>query len=63
MRYLSASVGFDSSVLAVGVADRHPYEETFIIQEGEARFTVAEKTIEAVAGRSSWSRRGRPTGS
>lgn len=29
---------------------RHPYEETFIIKEGEARFTVGEKTIEAVAG-------------
>lgn len=29
---------------------RHPYEETFIIQEGEARFTVGEETIEAVAG-------------
>jgi mannose-6-phosphate isomerase-like protein (cupin superfamily) len=29
---------------------RHPYEETFIIQEGEARFTVGEETIEARAG-------------
>lgn len=29
---------------------RHPYEKTFIIKEGEARFTVGEKTIEAVAG-------------
>lgn len=30
---------------------RHPYEETFIVQEGEARFTVGEKTIEVGAGR------------
>jgi quercetin dioxygenase-like cupin family protein len=29
---------------------RHPYEETFIVQEGEARFTVGEETIEARAG-------------
>ncbi len=29
----------------------HPYEETFIVQEGEARFTVGGETIEAVAGR------------
>ena len=29
---------------------RHPYEETFIIQEGEARFTVGQEEIEARAG-------------
>ncbi len=29
---------------------KHPYDETFIVQEGEARFTVGEETIEAVAG-------------
>ncbi len=29
---------------------RHPYEETFIIQEGEARYTVGDETIEAGAG-------------
>lgn len=29
---------------------RHPYEETFIVQEGEVRFTVGEETIEATAG-------------
>lgn len=29
---------------------RHPYEETFIIQEGEGRYTVGEETIEAGAG-------------
>ena len=28
---------------------RHPYEETFIIQEGVARITVGEETIEAGA--------------
>ncbi|MGH3086875.1 MAG: cupin domain-containing protein [Rubrobacteraceae bacterium] len=28
----------------------HPYDETFIMQEGEARFTVGEETIEAAAG-------------
>lgn len=29
---------------------RHPYEETFIVQDGEARFTIGEETIEARAG-------------
>jgi quercetin dioxygenase-like cupin family protein len=29
---------------------RHPYEETFIVQEGQARFTVGEEEIEARAG-------------
>ena len=29
---------------------RHPYEETFIVQEGKACFTVGEETIEATAG-------------
>ncbi len=29
---------------------RHPYEETFIVQDGKARFTVGEETIEALAG-------------
>lgn len=29
---------------------RHPYEETFIVQEGEARYTVGGETIEASAG-------------
>lgn len=29
---------------------RHPYEETFIVQEGEARFTVGGEIIEVVAG-------------
>lgn len=29
---------------------RHPYEETFIIQEGEARFRVGQEEIEARAG-------------
>ena len=29
---------------------RHPYEETFIVQDGEVRFTVGESTIEATAG-------------
>lgn len=29
---------------------RHPYEETFIVQDGEARFTVGDETIEAGAG-------------
>jgi quercetin dioxygenase-like cupin family protein len=28
----------------------HPYAETFIIEEGQARFTVGEDTIEAHAG-------------
>jgi quercetin dioxygenase-like cupin family protein len=29
---------------------RHPYEETFIVQEGSATFTVDGETIEAEAG-------------
>ncbi len=29
---------------------RHPYEETFIVQDGKVRFTVGEQTIEATAG-------------
>jgi quercetin dioxygenase-like cupin family protein len=29
---------------------RHPYEETFIVEEGEVLFTVGERTIEAGAG-------------
>lgn len=30
---------------------RHPYEETFIVQDGEARFVIGESTIDATAGR------------
>jgi quercetin dioxygenase-like cupin family protein len=29
---------------------RHPYAETFVIQEGTATFTVGDQTIEARAG-------------
>jgi mannose-6-phosphate isomerase-like protein (cupin superfamily) len=29
---------------------RHPYEETFIVEDGRVRFTVGEQTIEATAG-------------
>jgi quercetin dioxygenase-like cupin family protein len=29
---------------------RHPYEETFIVQEGDVLFTVGEDTVEARAG-------------
>ena len=29
---------------------RHPYEETFIVEEGEVLFTVGETTLEARAG-------------
>ena len=29
---------------------RHPYEETFIVQDGDVLFTVGENTIEASAG-------------
>lgn len=29
---------------------RHPYEETFIVQEGDVLFTVGESTIEAGPG-------------
>jgi quercetin dioxygenase-like cupin family protein len=29
---------------------RHPYVETFVLQEGQATFTVGDETIEARAG-------------
>jgi mannose-6-phosphate isomerase-like protein (cupin superfamily) len=29
---------------------RHPYEETFIVQEGDVLFTVGDRTIEAGPG-------------
>lgn len=29
---------------------RHPYEEVFIVQAGEATFTVGDETIDAAAG-------------
>jgi mannose-6-phosphate isomerase-like protein (cupin superfamily) len=29
---------------------RHPYEETFIVEEGEVLFTVGERTVEATGG-------------
>jgi mannose-6-phosphate isomerase-like protein (cupin superfamily) len=29
---------------------RHPYEEVFIVEEGDVLFTVGERTIEAGAG-------------
>lgn len=29
---------------------RHPYEETFIVQGGEARFTIGGETVDARAG-------------
>jgi quercetin dioxygenase-like cupin family protein len=29
---------------------RHPYEETFIVEDGDVLFTVGERTIEARAG-------------
>jgi mannose-6-phosphate isomerase-like protein (cupin superfamily) len=29
---------------------RHPYEETFIVEDGKVRFTVGEETIEATSG-------------
>jgi quercetin dioxygenase-like cupin family protein len=29
---------------------KHPYEETFIVQDGDVLFTVGESTIEAGAG-------------
>ena len=29
---------------------RHPYEETFIIEDGNVRFTVGEETVEATVG-------------
>ena len=29
---------------------RHPYQETFVVQDGDVLFTVGERTIEAQAG-------------
>jgi mannose-6-phosphate isomerase-like protein (cupin superfamily) len=33
-----------------GPSHHHPYAETFIIQEGQATFTIGEETVEAHAG-------------
>ena len=30
---------------------RHPYDEVFVVQEGELTFTVGDETIEATGGR------------
>lgn len=48
-----ASVSFFVSRVSEGHGPRlhrHPYEETFVIHEGSATFTVDGQTIEAAAG-------------
>jgi quercetin dioxygenase-like cupin family protein len=48
-----ATVSFFVSRFAPGegpALHRHPYEETFIVEEGRATFAVDGKTIEARAG-------------
>lgn len=42
---------------------QHPYEETFVVEEGDALFTVGERTIEATGGTSLSSRPGFHTSS
>ena len=48
-----AQVSFFLSSNAPGTGPklhRHPYEETFIVEDGDVLFTVGESTIEAGAG-------------
>lgn len=48
-----ASVSFFLNRHAPGEGPKlhlHPYEETFIVQAGNAAFTVGEETIDAAAG-------------
>jgi quercetin dioxygenase-like cupin family protein len=48
-----ASVSFFITNFARGQGPklhRHPYEETFIVQEGEGTFTVGKETVAARAG-------------
>jgi quercetin dioxygenase-like cupin family protein len=47
----SASFIIVEAAPGTGVAlHSHPYEEIFIVQEGQATYTVGEATIEATAG-------------
>ena len=42
---------FSSETVGAGpVLHMHPYDEVFIIRQGNARFTVGDKVIEAQAG-------------
>ncbi len=54
---VGADHGLDITLLFVDAAPgrgpalhRHPYDEVFIVQEGEATFTVGGKQVEARAG-------------
>ena len=47
IRYVTDTVG-EGPILHV-----HPYDEVFTIQEGRARFTIGNETIDAEAGTSS----------
>ncbi len=52
-RYSDTSVSFIIVEAQPGEGPKlhsHPYEEVFIVQEGQATFTVGESTIEVIAG-------------
>jgi quercetin dioxygenase-like cupin family protein len=51
--YGNANVSFFLSDTAPGkgpVLHKHPYDEVFVMQEGELTFTVGDETIEATGG-------------
>jgi quercetin dioxygenase-like cupin family protein len=55
LRRRSGAVRFEGHEYGAGVScgpglHRHPYDETFVIVEGAATFTVDDETIEAAAG-------------
>lgn len=42
---------FSSARIGAGpVLHRHPYDEVFIVRQGNARFTIGAETVEAKAG-------------
>ncbi|HEX6478066.1 MAG TPA: cupin domain-containing protein [Ktedonobacteraceae bacterium] len=52
-RYGAASVSLHLTDLAPGQGPRlhrHPYEEVFVVYEGQATFTVGDTTLEVTAG-------------
>ena len=52
-QYGDANVSFFLSDTAPGKGPdlhKHPYEEVFVVQEGELTFTVGDETIEATGG-------------
>jgi quercetin dioxygenase-like cupin family protein len=48
-----ASVSFYIGTFSAGTGPslhRHPYEETFIVEDGSATFTIGDETVELEAG-------------